>query len=281
MVANLQYQAMKGVQWVNFYGDEIPLVWMEDRQMPGVVLVNICELLGLDYSTQFNKVAEGQDFFKPASIVINGRPTMVLPINKINSWLFRINPNRVSGIISRNGVDIDKQSLLIKYQEECSMVLSDYWIHGVAVNARPTSYLEVGEDVEWLGPVAASRPRLLRSIAAYCDYLDKSHGVILEVDNLIDAIKNIYGKFIDIQVVNHPELAAQGKASGRELWQLALMENATADFLRKNVIQDMHPEDVLDAIEDYIVKTLANLGAHFIRIRDTWNYGNGLELGRI
>lgn len=279
MTANLKYQRMQGVQWVNFYGDEIPLVWIEEREMPGVVLVNICEALGLDYATQFAKVSEDTEFFRPASVVINGRPTLTIPINKINSWLFRINPNRVTGFVTRGAVDIDKRMLLIKYQEECSMVLSDYWIHGVAINARQTPYVEVGEDVEWLGPVAATRPRLLRAIAAYCDYLDKSHGVILEVDNLIDAIKNIFGKFIDITLVNNPELAARGVCSGRDLWQLALMENATADFLRNNVIKNMHPEDVLDAIEDYISKTTENLGHHFIRVRDTWNFGNGLELG--
>ena len=138
-------------------------------------------------------------------------------------------------------------------------------------------FLNIKQDVATLSIDVIT---ILLGFAIFQDWGKLLVGILAAMITSV-AIKNIYGKFIDIQVVNHPELAAQGRASGRELWQLALMENATADFLRKNVIQDMHPEDVLDAIEDYIVKTLANLGAHFIRIRDTWNYGNGLELGRI
>ena len=271
---NMQFKRMKEVKWVDFYGDQIPIVWIEELEQPGVVLTNICELLGLDYPSQFTKVKDNADMFMPCDVVINGRPTMTIPITKINSWLFRINPNKVSGYISRNGEDISKRDLLVKYQDECSIVLSDYWNHGVAINARETPYVPDAEGSECIGPVKGSRARLRRVMVNYCAYLEKEHNAELEIDELTDALRNVFGGFVDIRLVKDPTLASRGMASGRELYMIATMENCASDVLSSNMIQNMHPDDLIDIIRDYIDETIVNMGKT-IRNKDTFNKGQG------
>lgn len=50
-----------------------------------------------------------------------------MPLSKLDGWLFSINPAKVRE---------DKRELVERYQEECFVVLHDYWTKGQATNPR-------------------------------------------------------------------------------------------------------------------------------------------------
>lgn len=127
-----------------------------------------------------------------------------------------------------------------------------------------------------MGPVAQSRPRLGRVIAAYCDYSERQHRHSLDVDVIIEALHNIFGDYVDISIVKDPTLAAQGLGSGRDLMLLSVMEQAAADALKKLQYEDLHPKDTLRGVSEYVAQTLVNLGNKFMEPKPTWNKGNGL-----
>lgn len=269
------FKYKKDVAIVNFYGSDIPLVWIDQLGMPGVVFVDLVESMGLDYRSQSAKVKE-DPFYMMGEVVVRGRPTLVLPIIKLNAYLFRINPNKIdpNRVIVKNGQEVNLRAMILKYQEECAIVLSDYWNHGMAVNARDIPY--GGDQTDVMGPVAQSRPRLGRVIANYCDYAERQHGHPIDVDVVMEALHNIFGDYIDVSLVKDPTLAAQGLGSGRDLMLLSVMEQAAADALKKLQYENLHPRDTLQGVSEYVAQTLVNLGNKFMEPKPTWNRGNGL-----
>jgi P22_AR N-terminal domain. len=114
---------------IEFYGDKLDVVDMEDGK-PGIVARRLVENLGLSWSSQSEKLADPH--FKCSVIGTVGedgrnREMLVLPVQRLNAYLYGINANKVRG---------DLQEKIRLYQDECADVLYNYWAKGYAVNPR-------------------------------------------------------------------------------------------------------------------------------------------------
>ena len=110
---------------VNFYGDALTIVFLDEIGKIGVLLVDICKSLNIDYPNQFKKVmGDTNNRFQKCLVEVGGRNVLAIPISKVNAFLFSINPLRVKGYVYRNGEKIRKRDILIRYQDECVAALS-------------------------------------------------------------------------------------------------------------------------------------------------------------
>ena len=269
--------ANREIDVVNFYGDELAVVSIPELDTIGVLLVDICKSLEIDYSTQFEKVMRNARF-QGHSVKIGGRDVLAIPISKLNAFLFSINPMKVSGFISRDGVDTSKRELLIKYQDECAIALHDYWMQGMAINTRRTPYLDEPDAPIEYGPVAASRPRLRRVMASFCDYAETECQYPINMDDLYEGLTNVFADYVPVPLIKDPSLGTKerSKYSGRDLWLLAIMENAASDALKYIQFKQLDVTQALNLVDEYILRTVESMGHHFIQIRSTYNHGNGI-----
>lgn len=114
---------------IDFYGDKLDVVNMEDGK-PGIVARRLVENLGLSWGSQAEKL---KDPHFMCTVIgthdSSGREQemLVIPMRRVNSYLARINPNKVRE---------DLQEKIRLYQDECADVLYNYWAKGYAVNPR-------------------------------------------------------------------------------------------------------------------------------------------------
>lgn len=113
---------------IDFYGDKLDVVTMEDGNL-GIAARRLVENLGLSWGSQREKL---QDPHYGCTVI--GTPslggiqeTIIIPMRRINSYLARINPNKVRE---------DLQEKIRLYQDECADVLYNYWAKGYAINKR-------------------------------------------------------------------------------------------------------------------------------------------------
>lgn len=96
-----------------------------------VAMKPIVENLGMSWGTQQQKLARHIGKFGCIHMNIPSaggiQKMLVLPLKKLNGWLFSINPEKVRA---------DIRDKLIQYQEECFTVLHDYWTKGEAKSDR-------------------------------------------------------------------------------------------------------------------------------------------------
>lgn len=96
-----------------------------------VAMKPIVENLGMSWGTQQQKLTRSKEKFGCIHMNIPSaggiQKMLVLPLKKLNGWLFSINPEKVRA---------DIRDKLIQYQEECFTVLHDYWTKGKAENPR-------------------------------------------------------------------------------------------------------------------------------------------------
>lgn len=102
-----------------------------------VAMKPIVENLGMSWGTQQQKLARSKEKFGCIHMNIPSaggiQKMLVLPLKKLNGWLFSINPEKVRA---------DIRDKLIQYQEECFIVLNDYWSKGEAKNPRKKTTVE-------------------------------------------------------------------------------------------------------------------------------------------
>jgi hypothetical protein len=119
---------MVNIQTINFNNDEIVVV---DNK---VSVKKLCENIGLTgLSSQYEKIKKDESFESEIILYdINGviQEVLFIPINKIDGWLFSINPNKVKPEVKQK---------LIEYKKECFNVLNNYFNNGIAVNHRASN----------------------------------------------------------------------------------------------------------------------------------------------
>lgn len=110
---------------VIFYGDEIRGVRVtrtpSGRSDLFVPLRQLCDYLGVSYTGQRERIERDPVLstkLQPVQLTTSGGPQEMqcLPLDYLNGWLFGINANRVKAEI---------RDRVIRYQEECYMVLRD------------------------------------------------------------------------------------------------------------------------------------------------------------
>lgn len=120
---------MSNIISVDFHNDTLALV--EHNGQPFVAMKSVVENMGLDWGTQFRKLNERyhSTIVMMTRVAEDGknREMLCLPMRKITSWLYSINPKKVKPELH------DK---VIQYQEECDDVLWQYWTKGYAGRAQ-------------------------------------------------------------------------------------------------------------------------------------------------
>lgn len=107
-------------------GISLQVVASESEQL--VAVKPVCEILGVDYPGQFNKLKEhpifGSTIGLSPTVGADGkdREMVCIPMRFFPAWLFSINPDNVKEEIRDN---------LIKYQLKCNDILYDYFFSRV------------------------------------------------------------------------------------------------------------------------------------------------------
>lgn len=130
---------------IEFYGDTLEVVDMNGQ--PGVTARRLVENLGLDWSTQREKLQDPLfNCGHMPSVGADGkqREMLVLPVDRLPAFLFSINPKKVRE---------DLQEKLARYRLECAGVLYNYWAKGYAVNPRQTPEGALKDYSEGVGAV--------------------------------------------------------------------------------------------------------------------------------
>lgn len=95
-----------------------------------VAMRPIVEGIGLEWARQAEKLNHTKfSCVHMYTTGVDGKKYQMLciPLKKLNGWLFSVNPEKVKESI---------RNTLIAYQEECFVVLYDYWHQGEAIRAK-------------------------------------------------------------------------------------------------------------------------------------------------
>ncbi|MEB7891025.1 phage antirepressor N-terminal domain-containing protein [Hafnia alvei] len=96
---------------------------VQDGENIYIAMKPIVKNLGLDWSRQSKKLEASAEKFSCGLMPITGNDgkkynMLCIPLQKLNGWLFSINPNKVR---------VEIRERLIAYQEECFLVLHNYF----------------------------------------------------------------------------------------------------------------------------------------------------------
>jgi len=142
---------------VNFYGDTIVAIY--DNGKIWVALRPIVENLGLDWNGQRKKILAdpvlSSTVEEKSTVAQDGkeRKMLCLPVEYLNGFLFKINPNKVKNEETRERI--------IRYQKECYKALYEYFFDGIALNKR------FFEDVEAIKRELEETKKKLSSMQFY------------------------------------------------------------------------------------------------------------------
>lgn len=118
---------------VPFHGADLYVV--EHNGQPYTPMKPIVQAMGLDWGSQFRKVAANETRWGIVNLTIpsaGGEQAMTcLPVRKTAAWLTTIEPGKVK--------NPEVRARVIQYQNECDDVLWQYWNEGLAVNPRAFS----------------------------------------------------------------------------------------------------------------------------------------------
>lgn len=131
---------------VPFHGADLYVV--EHNGQPYTPMKPIVTAMGLDWGSQFRKVAANEARWGITELVIPGSATVVdstmvgsadgkrrslscIPVRKVAAWLATVEPGKVK--------NLEVRARVIQYQNECDDVLWQYWNDGIAINPRAFS----------------------------------------------------------------------------------------------------------------------------------------------
>ena len=294
------------VQFVNFIGDSIPVIRCDDGEETflGVVAKGLVENLGLDWSSQHNKLVNNPRFNCTEALTegVDGKTyrMTVIPLRSLNAYLFSINPMKIpedkmySRIEEGKEILISIREKIIMYQDECIVVLYDYWNKGMALNLRlhPDELMETNN----MEMVASSNRRYERSFNVFIQAILDAKGVVRteqaqEFDQWCGEIENLLWEIVvthlGIKAIDRGTLLVKdfGSARFRPMSGYELMVrvfildcfcNLVMAYMRGDIGGGDNYQAVLDELPGYVDETLENMGHKFLSLRSTYNKGLGL-----
>lgn len=132
---------------VPFHGADLYVV--EHNGQPYTPMKPIVQAMGLDWGSQFRKVAANEARWGVTTMVMPSAATVVdstmvgsadgksraltcIPVRKVAAWLTTIEPGKVK--------NPEVRARVIQYQNECDDALWQYWNEGIALNPRAYSF---------------------------------------------------------------------------------------------------------------------------------------------
>lgn len=126
---------------VPFHGAELYVV--EHNGQPYTPMKPIVQAIGLDWGSQFRKVAANEARWGIVNLTIpsaGGEQAMTcLPVRKSAAWLTTIEPGKVK--------NPEVRARVVQYQNECDDALWQYWNDGIAVNPRTVYAVNPGDKL--------------------------------------------------------------------------------------------------------------------------------------
>lgn len=301
----------------NFFGEPIAVIETEIevkvadgvRVEPvlGVVAKRLSEQLGIDWKTQYEKLANDEDnrygCFEAKAEGPDGKmySALIIPLTSINAFLFAVNPKKIPAedtvetkLVTGEVIRESKRAKLIRYQDECAMALHDYWIHGAAMNFRANpSELDSQKTYDILqtsrkrynnmfnnlvGSVVESKGHrgeaFEQEIKVFADTLDR------EVRDAIKLCMNAQELDFDKGLIRKMGEAGVREISGMEAMHVSILENCVCDliglFKRKEIGNGEDYSIILDTLPEYFSDYLNNVGNQVLNMRSTYNRGKGL-----
>jgi len=170
-----------------------------------VAMKPIVENLDMSWSTQVRKLMAQTDKFNCVHMNMVAsdrklRELLCIPLQKLNGWLFSINPAKVRD---------DIRARLVRYQEECFTALHDYWTKGAAIRKPETT---VDDRTPLRGIVNRIMGKYGMTYQAVYKLVHKEFGV-KHIDELtakqtIEAVEYLAGKVIEGEFVGKETLPA-------------------------------------------------------------------------
>ncbi len=163
---------------VDFYGDEIKGVRVTRTPAAApeiyVPLRQLCDYLGVSYTGQRERVERDAVLstkLVPIQVTTEGGPQAMqcLPLDYLNGWLFGINASRVKEAVRER---------LIRYQEECFLILRDAFLGAEvarpAHSANEAALLQIREMGFAIARMAEQQLELERRTATSEQRLDRA-----------------------------------------------------------------------------------------------------------
>lgn len=313
---------MSDLPTINFFGEPIAVVEttieINGRHEPvlGVVAKRLCEQLGLDWAGQHKKLMDDEDnryrAFSAEVVAADGKsyPMALIPLTTLNAFLFSINRKNLSDndmittrLATGEVVQESKKAKLIRYQDECTTVLYDYWHHGVAMNFRADPKdLDSQKTYDILQTSRKRYDNMFNGLVASIIDGQGKRGVEfeegirefgIELDRRVnETIRDCLGAVqLDLE---HGLIRKKGEdfglgqdgvpnmrqITGLEAMYVAILENCVCDLIglyrRKELGQDAGYEAILDNLQDYFQDYLTNVTNNVVTLRSTFNRGKGL-----
>ncbi|HEX6387273.1 MAG TPA: phage antirepressor N-terminal domain-containing protein [Anaerolineae bacterium] len=182
---------------VTFYEDQIIAVLVEtdDQQEVYVPLRPICDLLGVDWSAQRQRITRDPVLSLEATpcVVVTttqGQPDqrremLCLPLDFLNGWLFGVNATRVKD---------DVRERLLRYQRECYRVLHEAFQEG-RLTTDPTfeALLQTDTDAVQAYKMALAVVKLARNQVMLEARLDSHERDLAEYGQRLEQIETTLG----------------------------------------------------------------------------------------
>lgn len=305
---------MSQLATINFFGEPILVtnttVEVKGRQEPilAVVAKRLVEQLGLNWGSQLDKLKEDEDnryrAFEADAEAPDGKVyrTTLIPLTTLNAFLFSINRKNLSDddmittrLADGSVVQESKKAKLIRYQDECTTVLFDYWHHGVAMNFRANPKdLDSQKTYDILQASRKRYDNMFNGLVASVvdgqgkrgtEFEDgiKEFGVELDrrVAETIRLCLNAEELDIERGLIRRPGEMVR-PITGREAMNISILENCVCDLIglyRRKELGEGTYEIILDNLSDYYADYLDNVSNNVVTMRSTFNRGKGLFAG--
>ena len=155
------------------------IIQVFDEQGQYVSVKNLCKNIGIDFKTQYEKILSYEIFCqKYFKIKTKGgdHVALCIPVEKINGWLFSINPNKVKPEI---------KAKLILYKNECFNVLYRHF------NAAKFQYYV--DEISNLRAVQISQGRHNQNVInGYKSQLSQRNALIAKLRATPTGFKDLY-----------------------------------------------------------------------------------------
>lgn len=301
---------------INFFGEPIAVVETEievNGQLEpvlGVVARRMVEQLGLNWGSQLEKLREDKfnrfGAFEGKAEGPDGKvyTSTIIPLTSVNAFLFTINPSNLKPedtvtTTLANGTTFteSKQVKLIRYQNECQMVLHDYWIHGAAMNFRAEPHeLESQKTYDILLTSRKRFNNMFNNLVATVidnkglrgqEFEDgvKEFTSVLETEVRDAIMVCMEAKELDFEkgLIRKLGEAGQREITGMEAMHVSILENCVCDligqFRRKEIGDGQDYSIILEILPQYFSDYLENVGNQVLTMRSTFNRGKGLFAG--
>lgn len=301
---------------INFFGEPIAVIETEFEiggvlePILGVVARRLVEQLGLDWKSQYVKLKDDEDnrygCFEAKAEGPDGKQytSTIIPLSSLNAFLFSINRKNLNDsdlvtttLADGSTIQESKKQKLIRYQDECTVVLYDYWTHGAAMNFRANpSEIDSQKNYDILQTSRKRYNNMLNNLTASVldakglrgqDFEDS----IKEFTNTLDAevrqaimvcVGAVELDFDKGLIRKHGE-AGLHEISGMDAMHVSILENCVCDligqFRRKEIGDGIDYSIILSILPEYFSSYLENVGNQVLTMRSTFNRGKGLFAG--